>query len=171
MTALERSIRISNSPVGIRVATRDAVEPDADANARVIQLTTPVGRPAGPIFKLRTSVSAPDTSTLYPLPADIKSGRVDVGDHDTLVVMAAFEDPDSSVVLTPLVWYRLSGGTTLTVPYPLESKQTATGAVNLLNGGYYYAPLLSWDVLGAEMVSIHVTALTGGDVSLSGVLI
>lgn len=166
----ETSIRIANAATGPRVATRSAVEPDDAENARVIQLVTNVGRPAGALFLIRTGVSAPDGATLYPLDEDIEAGRVDIGDHDALAVMAAFDAPDSSAVLTPLVWYRQSGGA-LTVPYPLESKQAGTGAVNLRNGGYYYAPVLSWDVRGAEKISIHVTAVTGGAVSVRGVLI
>lgn len=171
MTILEKSIRIVSASTGERVATRDAVETDSGGNSRVIQLVTPVQRPAGTKLKLRSELSAADGATLYPLPSDIDSHRVDIGDHDALAVMAAFTDPDCSAVITPLVWYRLSSGA-LTVPYPLESKQTGTGTVNLRNGGYYYAPILSWDVLGAEKISLHLTALSGGgSVALGGVLI
>jgi uncharacterized membrane protein len=62
----------------------------------------------------------------------------------------------------------MTGSTSTTLPYEvigvLATKGSAMGTVAFkLGGGDYVSPELSWDVMGAEFVGLHVSYLSGSN--------
>ncbi len=166
----EKSTRIADASSGNYVATRDAIDPDGSSNARTIQIVDTASRQILTWTAMRgTSASVVSGEDSADLDA-FSQTKLNVGDRSTLVVAAAHNQNDGSVSVTPVCY------TSGEVEVPLETKTTAIGDVafqsDLGDGNLYLSPVLSWDVLGAYDVSLHISSLSASNgVYLRGAVI
>lgn len=160
----EKSIRIADAASGSYMATRDAFETDG-SNARVIErvdfaggkFVTPIGNATRGHSAM---ISAAETFDLTNLPADLTGNLITVGDKSLLCVAVEQSVSGGTCTITPILYdNEATPGIvgilipkTFTQPYAFRR-----GA----SSGNYVLPVLSWDVLGAYKIGLHVSAFTG----------
>jgi len=161
----ERSINVAESTkAGLRVAARDAGQPDADGLARVVQLVDLAVRPLPALRALRGRydpyVTEADPQLVQYLVGEWSAGKLFLGDCDRVVCQPVQQAEDGAVTVTPVVYDAL-GVTVLGVLEPKTSSVPAA-PVAYLDGGYYSPPLV-WETHGAACVAFHVSAISGTD--------
>lgn len=154
---MEKGISIADQTGGVPVATRDALETTESESSRVIQLVDFASRQLGRVAH-RSGLTGADGADVATV-AGLSSAKITVGDKSTLVVHCEVSPAANfkSCILTPVVYD--SSGVIVGI---LQSKQTGIGDVTIYNGigqGKGLLPALAWDVYGAPVVSVHVTAV------------
>lgn len=161
----EQSIRLADAASGLRMAVRDAFELDGSSNTRVIErvdfasgkFATPIGNATRGNSAM---ISAAETFDLTSLPSDLTGNLITVGDKSMLCVAVEQSVSGGTVTITPILYdNEATPGIvgilipkTFTQPYAFRR-----GA----SSGNYVLPVLSWDLMGAHKVGLHVSAITG----------
>ena len=155
----EQATRISDQHSGDYIATRDAIENDAGANARVIQLMDFSSRqlpsPAT-IRGISSFINSVDGINLASLPAELTSNLLETGDKSTLLVFPRHSVSNGEVSITPIIFN--DAGTAIGVR---ATKSSGMGTALFAVSGVYYSPQLVWDTQGAEKIGLHITILSG----------
>lgn len=156
----EKGLIVQNFPSGESIASRDAVENDANSNPRIIQRfdfssgkgLSVIGTP------IRTDVEDNDSLDITAFPANLTSNLITCGDKSLLCVFVEFEDnTDADVEITPIVYDDAGTG----VIAVLESKKfefTTAGSFTRGSTANYLTPITNWDALGAYKIGLHVGA-------------
>ena len=155
----EQATRITDQHSGDYIATRDAVEQDADSHSRVIQLMDFSSRQIATPTTIRgilSFVSSADGVDLASLPAELTGNLITVGDKSTLVVFPLHSANDGEVSITPIIFN--AAGTALGVR---ATKASGMGTALFVNSGVYYSPQLVWDTQGAVKIGLHITVIGG----------
>ena len=163
---VERGTKVKDDSIGDIIATRDALETDEGANARVIEIIDFASRKAT-FVEVRgdisggTPVSVADGVDLDSLHADIAGNAITIGDKSAVILEAWHTQNDGVLKVTPIFF---QGST----PMIGETKQTQMGTAMFTAapagpGTVYHSPLLSWDCLGAESVGFHITELSASN--------
>jgi len=178
----EKGILVADAASGESIACRDAYEQDDDTNSRIVQLIDKSQRHhgfdraafTGRVREIYDTTDSDDTD-LSTVPSDILTNALTCGDKTTLVVGGyyAVTDDTEIITITPIVIdddnaavgfltpktfssFKPDGGTVITEAFHWKS---GTDPVN-------FAEILSWNVLGAHKVGIHVaTSATDGKFS------
>jgi hypothetical protein len=157
----ERSITISDSlRAGYQVATRDAYEPDAGGNARVVQLVDLAARRIESVRTLRgetAAVDAADGLDLGDLADELRDNRVWLGDCGLVTVLPEHAASDGSVEVTPVLFDEADN----VVGVLASQTSTVGGQFRRGASGNYLSPLMAWEPKGAAGVGLHVTTLGG----------
>jgi len=155
----EQASRISDQHSGDYIATRDAIEQDADGNSRVIQIVDFASRQLispTTIRGISSFVTVQDSVDLSSLPAELTSNLLTSGDKSTLLVFPQHTANNGEVYVTPIIFN--SGGTAIGIR---ATKASAMGTALFILSGVYYSPQLSWDLQGAEKIGLHITTIGG----------
>ena len=155
----EQATRITDQHSGDYIATRDAIENDADAHSRVVQLMDFASRQLpspNTIRGISSFVSSADTVDLSSLPAELTGNLISVGDKTTLLVFSRHSASDGDVSITPIIFN--DAGTAIGVR---ATKTTGMGSALFVISGVYYSPQLIWDTQGAEKIGLHITNIGG----------
>lgn len=163
----EKGILIEDLVGGDSIATRDAIELDANSNARVIQrvgfsvlhIPSPTGPPN------RSEAVDADTQDYSTLSAEIFTNKIACGDKTKLIVMGEGLGTSGAGValeVTPL-WLDAEA----TPGYMGQGKKdtinfTSTGSTYINDGVHVRSRLLSFDLVGFPYVGIHISVLTLG---------
>lgn len=188
----EKGILVTDAATGESVACRDGYENDDDANARIVQLVDQSQRQhlfdrTALTGRLRVIYSSDnsDSTDLSTIPSGILTNSLLCGDKTTLVVAAYYalaasteiitvtpiviDDDDKAIgFLTPktLSSFKPAGGTGITEAFHWKS---GPDPVN-------FSEILSWNVLGAYKVGLHVAVNTtdgafSGSASVFGAMV
>lgn len=176
-----KGIKIADQDGGESVACRDAVNPDDEANGRVVQLVDQASQPAGFLAAdtpIRNSVVS-DARDLAPLPAgvgDTASSRLDVSDAGGFIFFARVGSPtsgvtDSTVVVTPVA-ITDDATPSFACAYPpvtlvpvSPTKVGQVGDMLEIAPRVYTSQTVYLPNLGANQVAFHLTF--GGDALVS----
>jgi len=161
----EKSIRIADDPSGLRLATRDAFEPDG-THGRVIErvdlssgkFSDPIG---DPLRGASTTISGTDPLNLGDMPSDYTSNILSVGDKSMLCVAVKHTASDGHVTITPILYDNTTNSPVAVADSQTTSVDDAFYTTVSGEGTYYYSPVITWDVLGAYRIGLHVTDLGG----------
>ena len=182
----EKGILVADASSGESIACRDGYENDDDSNTRIVQLVDQSQRQHGiswgfggtaPVREFNSSDSSDDTD-LSTIPSGILNNALTCGDKTTLIICATYavtsdadiitvtpiviDDDDNALgFLTPktISSFKPDGGTTITEAF---HKLSGPVPVNLIE-------MLTWNVLGAYKVGLHVATNTA-DGTFSGSL-
>lgn len=155
----EQATRITDQHSGDYIATRDAIENDADTNARVIQLMDFASRQLvspDTIRGISSFVNSADGVDLASLPVELTSNLISTGDKSTLLVFPRHSASDGEVAITPIIFN--DAGTAIGVR---ATKSSGMGTILFVVSGVYYSPQLVWDTQGAEKIGLHITVISG----------
>lgn len=165
---MERSILIADQTGGRPVSVRDARERDMETGRdRVIQLVSPVARPAGDLVECRSSLTAADppqkVSGIYPAVAGDPGGYVtSVWIRGDDVVADNFGDCRC--------WWSVvyDGATTTFTVYAEEQGVTpvASGSRSGRGGTIYLSPINDWKVSGGVTIASNVVTENGEENTL-----
>lgn len=106
----EKGILITPQPGGVSVAARDAIEPDDNTNARIIQQydysNTPIALEYPTTGAARNGIVSSDSFNLDNVPADMTDNLIDCRDCTKLVVNPRFHGgtEDSMVLVVPMLF-------------------------------------------------------------------
>jgi len=175
----EKGVIVEDALSGESVACYDAIETDNDSNGRIIQLVDQSQRKTGFVISSNTgrirTVTTSDGMDFSTVPTGITSNALTVGDKTTLVVSARYYQTSvEDITITPIVLdsgnaavgilsprvikgFRPTDGVYITDPFHVED---GSGKWNLTE-------ILSWNVLGAYKVGVHV-ACGSTDGSING---
>lgn len=157
---MEKALIVQSAPSGISIATRNAVEQDSNSNEREIQrfdfssgkLTTPMGSP------IRTDVEDNDSNIVSSFPAGLTGNLITVGDKSLLVVMVEFESNTvASLDITPIIYDNEASPGVMGILQPKTVSFTLGGSIVRAGTANYMSPVLSWDLVGAYKIGLHVS--------------
>jgi len=182
----EKGILVADASSGESIACRDGYENDDDSNARIVQLVDQSQRQhdiswgsggTPPVREFYSSDSS-DGTDLSTTPADILNNALTCGDKTTLVISAKYAVASDAeiITVTPIVIgandyalgfltpktissFKPDGGTAITKAF---HRLSGPDPVNLIE-------ILTWNVLGAYKVGLHVATNTA-DGTFSGSL-
>jgi len=174
----EKGIVVDDSASGESVACRDAYEQDEDTNERIVQLVDQAQRQHDFAFdlgestavgKIREVIGSDDTDFTSFTSSDIYGTSGDnlitCGDKTTLVALGYYKHDTAShvITLTPLVVDTNNRVIGFLTPKSFSSFMPDGGALiteafHIKDGGdnWNIGEVLSWNVLGAERIGIHV---------------
>jgi len=156
----DKSIIVSDSQrAGHAVATRDALEPDASGNARMIQLVDLAGRRLENGLPFRYYISSDMGVDLDSPSQTMLDNLIWVGDCDRVVCQLLHSQAGGSAVVTPVVFD--AAGNAVGV---LESKASGVATPFTLTehfgySQYYASPMLGWPTWGAAGIGLHISQL------------
>ena len=155
----ELGIRILDQTGGNKVATRTARTVESETFlAREIQQVDVTGCDLS-LTTIRTGITAVDSNTITGSTAWF-TNKLACGDRASVVVavtVTAGVGTFNNVTITP-VMYDVSNN----VIGVLESKTTGKGNLSFIGtSSEAYLPMLSWDLLGAYYIGLHVSAFDG----------
>ena len=156
----EKGTKIASQRTGDIIATRDAIQTTGDGDPRVIQLFDLATRPLTNHVTLRglaAPITTPDGVDLDSLPAELLSHLITVGDQSSLILDIEHVAPDGEVYITPIIFDSADN------PIAVRAtKSSSMGTAKFRWGSDNYAsPQLQWEVMGAEKLGIHITAING----------
>jgi len=107
-----------------------------------------------------STLTAVDTFDLTALPAGLTQNLITVGDKSLLVVSVEQYTSGGTVTISPIVFDNEASPGVVGVLPPKTFVQTYAFRSGS-SSGLYKLPALSWDVLGAYKIGLHMSAITG----------
>jgi len=170
----EKGVLVSDADTGESVAARDAYETDDDSNNRIVQLIDRSQRQHGITISTSTGLvrevtGSTDDFLMAPVPSDITSNALTVGDKTTLVVACKYQlaSATENFVVTPIVLDSNNAMVGFLTPRVVKGFAPTSGEAfyfsftgeSTYNGTF--SEILSWNVLGAHKIGIHVRFCNG----------
>jgi len=170
----EKGIIVNDATTGESVAARDALEQDDGTNSRIIQLVDRSQRAHGfditaETGLVRDGVTGSDSTVMTTVPSAITSNALTVGDKTTLVVACHYvissTDSSEDITITPIVLdddNKMVGYLTPRIVKGFKpnigSSASPTAFYRNVGEPSYknISEMLSWNVLGAHKIGIHV---------------
>jgi len=159
----ESSTRIADAASGNYIATRDANENDAGANAREITLVDQSTRIWGVTYAspTRTITNSEDPTNLgtdfASIPAGLISAKLTVGDQSLLVVSVhiAYASSSDTFVVVPLIMDGSDNVLGIMEPKTVQGYEEPTAIRYTASGDtYIICPRLAWPINGAQYIGI-----------------
>jgi len=111
-------------------------------------------------------ITSTDSLNLNDLPAELLAHLITVGDKTTLIVNPEHTVDDGEVSITPIIFN--SAGTIVLAILETQASNVSTLFRRGAAPGAYLSEQLQWDVTGAPLIGLHVTAIGG---ATNGVLL
>jgi len=161
----ESSIIIANDSSGTRLAVRSAFEKDNGNDRFIERVDFASGKfdaALGDAIRGNSSmISTADSTDLTNLPSDLTNNLITVGDNSVLIVFPEHSVSNGSVTITPLLYNNDNPNYIVGMLSPKTSSVSTPVLRRGSSSGNYISPALSWDILGAYKVGLHISAISG----------